>query len=95
MPRYKILIEYDGAPFSGWQYQDNSPSVQRTIMTAIGTWHFSRSGAITRWGEVERGVERHWLGPLKSSGVRRALDPIPRLGPLGRSGWPDAESVLR
>ena len=35
MPRYKILIEYDGAPFSGWQYQDNSPSVQRTIMTAI------------------------------------------------------------
>jgi tRNA pseudouridine38-40 synthase len=35
MPRYKILIEYDGAPFAGWQYQDNAPSVQRTIMTAI------------------------------------------------------------
>jgi tRNA pseudouridine38-40 synthase len=35
MPRYKILIEYDGAPFSGWQYQNNSPSVQRTIMEAI------------------------------------------------------------
>jgi tRNA pseudouridine38-40 synthase len=35
MPRYKILIEYDGAPFAGWQYQENSPSVQRTIMTAI------------------------------------------------------------
>jgi tRNA pseudouridine38-40 synthase len=35
MPRYKILIEYDGAPFAGWQYQDNSPSVQRTIMTAV------------------------------------------------------------
>jgi tRNA pseudouridine38-40 synthase len=35
MPRYKIIVEYDGAPFAGWQYQDNSPSVQRTIMTAI------------------------------------------------------------
>jgi tRNA pseudouridine38-40 synthase len=35
MPRYKILIEYDGAPFSGWQFQENSPSVQRTIMEAI------------------------------------------------------------
>jgi tRNA pseudouridine38-40 synthase len=35
MPRYKILIEYDGAPFAGWQYQENSPSVQRAIMTAI------------------------------------------------------------
>jgi tRNA pseudouridine38-40 synthase len=35
MPRYKILIEYDGAPFSGWQFQENSPSVQRTIMEAV------------------------------------------------------------
>jgi len=35
MPRYKIIVEYDGAPFAGWQYQDNSPSVQRAIMTAI------------------------------------------------------------
>jgi tRNA pseudouridine38-40 synthase len=35
MPRYKIIVEYDGAPFAGWQYQENSPSVQRAIMTAI------------------------------------------------------------
>ncbi len=40
---------------------------------ALGVWHFSRSGALTRWGEVERGVERHLLGPLKVSAVRRAL----------------------
>src|SRR4029079_9275649 len=38
MPRYKIIVEYDGAPFSGWQYQENSPSVQRTIMTAIAAF---------------------------------------------------------
>jgi len=35
MPRYKIIVEYDGAPFAGWQYQENSPSVQRAIMTAV------------------------------------------------------------
>ena len=35
MPRYKLVIEYDGAPFAGWQYQENSPSVQRAIMTAV------------------------------------------------------------
>jgi len=35
MPRYKIIVEYDGAPFAGWQYQENSTSVQRAIMTAI------------------------------------------------------------
>jgi hypothetical protein len=33
---------------------------------------FARSGALERWGEVEL-VERHWLGPLKLVGVRRAL----------------------
>ncbi|MBC7710136.1 MAG: MFS transporter [Rhizobacter sp.] len=45
------------------------------VMGALGTWHFSRSGALTRWGVVERGenVVRHWLGPLKVPAVRRAL----------------------
>ncbi len=43
------------------------------LMGVLGTWHFSRSGALVRWGEVESGVTRHWLGPLKISGVRRAL----------------------
>jgi len=35
VPRYKIIIEYDGAPFSGWQLQDRVPSVQGAIMAAI------------------------------------------------------------
>ena len=28
MPRYKLIIEYDGAPFVGWQVQENGISVQ-------------------------------------------------------------------
>lgn len=35
MPRYKITIEYDGTPFSGWQIQDNGPSVQAELARAI------------------------------------------------------------
>ena len=35
MPRYKITVEYDGAPFVGWQLQDNGPSVQGAIGDAI------------------------------------------------------------
>src|SRR5229473_2395142 len=61
MPRYKIIVEYDGAPFSGWQYQDNSPSVQRAIMTAIEA--FSGEKVMVQGaGRTDAGV--HALGQV-------------------------------
>lgn len=35
MPRFKLTIEYDGAPYVGWQRQDNGPSVQATLEAAV------------------------------------------------------------
>ncbi|MEP5761608.1 MAG: tRNA pseudouridine(38-40) synthase TruA [Litoreibacter sp.] len=35
MPRYAMKIEYNGAPFNGWQRQEGQPTVQGSIEAAL------------------------------------------------------------
>ena len=34
MPRYQLILEYDGTPYAGWQVQDDRPTVQGEIARA-------------------------------------------------------------
>ena len=42
MPRYKLVVEYDGTPFTGWQIQANGLSVQQVVEEAIARFSGER-----------------------------------------------------
>ncbi len=55
MPRYRIIVEYDGAPFAGWQWQDHAPSVQGALIAAIEAFCGERV-AVQGAGRTDAGV---------------------------------------
>jgi tRNA pseudouridine38-40 synthase len=72
MPRYKLTIEYDGTPFSGWQLQRNAPSVQENLRNAIHAFsgeHFVPRGA----GRTDSGV--HATGQVAHIDLARDWPP--------------------
>lgn len=55
MPRYRLIIEYDGGPFVGWQRQANGPSVQAAVEAALVRF-VGRPVAVTAAGRTDAGV---------------------------------------
>ncbi len=55
MPRYRLDIEYDGAPYAGWQRQDGPRSVQAAIERAINSF-CGETVSIRAAGRTDAGV---------------------------------------
>jgi tRNA pseudouridine38-40 synthase len=68
MPRYKLLIEYDGRPFSGWQRQDNAPSVMGLIEDSL--FKFARE-RITVFGAGRTDSGVHATGQIAHMDLER------------------------
>lgn len=61
MTRYKLVIEYDGGPFVGWQRQANGRSVQQAVEEAVTA--FCQQDAVVHCaGRTDAGV--HALGQV-------------------------------
>jgi len=58
MPRFRMLVEYDGTPYVGWQRQDNGHSVQAAIEKAIHSMTGERV-SLRAAGRTDAGVHAY------------------------------------
>ncbi|MEM8592206.1 MAG: tRNA pseudouridine(38-40) synthase TruA [Pseudomonadota bacterium] len=73
MPRYALKVEYNGAPFSGWQRQADQPSVQGAIEAALANLE-ANVPSIAAAGRTDAGV--HAWGQVAQCDMARDWDPF-------------------
>ena len=79
MRTIKLILEYDGTDFSGWQFQTNSRSVQGVLEQALNTL-LQEPVRVIGAGRTDAGV--HARGQVCHFTARSAMEPPKMLGGL-------------
>lgn len=91
MPRYRMTIEYDGSPFSGWQRQAGQPSVQAAIEDAVSRLGQSEP-TLFGAGRTDAGV--HALGQVAHIDLEKTWLPEKLIAAINAQLRPDPVSVF-
>ncbi|WP_417262560.1 tRNA pseudouridine(38-40) synthase TruA [Celeribacter sp.] len=92
MPRYALLIEYNGAPFAGWQRQKEHPSVQQAVEEALRKLEPDCPG-IGAAGRTDAGV--HATGQVAHCDMAKDWDPFRLSEALNHHLNPNPVAILK
>lgn len=71
MPRYKLLVEYDGSPYAGFQRQNGQPTIQSALEGAVFAFTGERI-TLKAAGRTDTGV--HAIGQVVHFDLERAWE---------------------
>lgn len=92
MPRYRLILEYDGGPFAGWQRQENGPSVQGAVEEAVFKFCGGRV-TVTGAGRTDAGV--HACGQVAHFDLEKEFAPEKVRDALNHHVKPSPIAVLK
>ena len=92
MTRFRLIVEYDGRPFMGWQRQAHGPTVQQAIEEAI---HAITGETVTvhAAGRTDAGV--HALAMTAHADVERPITPFRLADAINAKLRPLPVAILR
>ncbi len=81
MPRFKLTLEYEGTLFSGWQRQENVPSVQQTLEEVCADF---LGEPTTLWGSGRTDAGVHAKGQVAHVDILKPYTPLAIQGAINK-----------